>query len=288
MVQVNAKLAGPIMQSTFDAATSPSVAATAAVSMATESPGEAARMIVKLLGQQIDPSLIDVMVDGLLRQKAGPQELTTSLHDKQLPGEVAQRALDRIRLSGQNLTELAHAIRKAGQLKPLTTLTAAEIGTILRDVSERGDAQLGAKIFHRRQLQCVTCHRVDGEGGQVGPDLSGLGGSARIGDILSSLLEPSATIKQGYQTAHIITVDGRIMSGIVQQRTQQNVTIRDAMNRLHTIANNDIEELDSSRISVMPSGLMESLTRNELVDLVAYLATLGRVQAPRSPTKGTD
>jgi len=134
----------------------------------------------------------------------------------------------------------------------------------------------------------VTCHRVDGEGGQVGPDLSGLGGSARVGDILSSLLEPSATIKQGYQTAHIITVDGKIISGIVQQRTQQNVTIRDAMNRLRTISNDDIEEVDASRISVMPSGLMESLTRNELIDLVAYLSTLGRVQAPRQPTKGTD
>jgi len=139
MVQVNAKRARPIVQSTFDAATSPSVAATAAVSMATESPNEAASMIVKLLGQQIDSSLIDVMVDGLLRQKDGPQELSTSLSGKQLPSEVAQRALDRIRLSGQNLTELAQAIRAAGQLKPLTTLTAAEIGTILRDVSERGD-----------------------------------------------------------------------------------------------------------------------------------------------------
>ena len=98
---------------------------------------------------------------------------------------------------------------------------------------------------------------------------------------MSSLLEPSATIKQGYQTAHIITVDGRIISGIIQQRTQQSVTIRDAMNRLQTISNNDIEEVDASRISVMPSGLMETLTRDELIDLVSYLSKLGRVQARR-------
>ena len=225
MMRIDAERARPILQATYNESPSPSVAATAAVAMATGSTTEAAKLIVALLGQQIDASLIDIMMDGLLRHRDGPQELTTSLSEVQLPSDVAQRALDRIRLSGQDLTDLAEAIRTAGQLKPLTTLTPAEIKTILEDVSARGQTQRGAEIFQRRHLQCITCHRVEGEGGQVGPDLSGLGGSARVGDILSSLLEPSATIKQGYQTAHVVTVDGRIVSGIVQQRTQQSITI---------------------------------------------------------------
>ena len=277
-LQVDAERAGTILRATFESAPSPSIAATVAASMAIESPIDAASMTVKLLGQSIAPSLIDVMVDGLLRQKDGPEALAIALSGKQLQNSVAQYVLDRIRLSGQNLTELAQAIRAAGNLKPLAALTAAEIGSILRDVSKRGNAQRGTKIFHRRQLQCTTCHRVNGEGGEVGPDLSSLGGSARVADILMSLLEPSATIKQGYQTAQIITVDGKIISGILQQRTQQNVSVRDAMNRLHTISNDDIDEVEGSRVSMMPSGLLETLTRDELIDLVAYLSTLGRVQ----------
>ena len=89
------------------------------------------------------------------------------------------------------------------------------------------------------------------------------------------MLEPSASIKEGFQTSHVIATDGRIITGILQQQTATQIRIRDAQNNLHAISTDDIEEIEPSKLSVMPSGLTEILTRDELVDLVRYLSTLG-------------
>lgn len=281
IVEINGDRARDILQDAFNRPASDSVAATCAAAMALDSPNSSAGMVVTLLQKRVDPSLVNLMADALLGQKTGPIELATALDGVTLNREVSQRILERVRLAGQDLSELAQAVRAAGGLQPLASLTGAEISSILQDVSQRGDAKRGVGIFRREKMQCTTCHRVNGAGGQVGPDLSSLGGSARTSDILMSLLEPSATIKQGYQTTQVVTIEGRVISGIVQQQTDQQITLRDASNRLHTVASDDIEEIVGSRVSIMPTGLTETLTRDELIDLVTYLSTLGRVEAQR-------
>jgi putative heme-binding domain-containing protein len=90
------------------------------------------------------------------------------------------------------------------------------------------------------------------------------------------MLDRSATINEGYQTAHVVIADGRIVSGILQQQTATHVSIRDAKDKLHTIPVEDVDEIEPSQLSVMPTGLTEILNRDELVDLVRYLSSLGR------------
>ena len=170
-------------------------------------------------------------------------------------------------------------MRQAGGLQPVgKTLDSTELAKILQAVDQQGDAKRGRRIFGRKDLQCLICHRVGRDGGRVGPDLSSLGGSAQLPEILQSLLEPSAKIKQGYQTTQVITIDGQILTGIVERQTDDLVTLRDAKDQLQEIPSDEIDVIRPSRQSTMPSGLAESLHQDELIDLLKYLSSLGTVQ----------
>ncbi len=103
--------------------------------------------------------------------------------------------------------------------------------------------------------------------------------AARLADIPQSIVNPNAKIKEGYQTIEVITDDGRIVSGIVVQRTPSHVQLRDAKDRTVTILNGDIDELSGSPLSIMPGGLNKSLRRDEPINLLRYLSELGREEA---------
>ena len=93
-------------------------------------------------------------------------------------------------------------------------------------------------------------------------------------------IQPSAVIKQGFNAVNVITVDGQIITGVPLQSTEQQLRIRDAKDNEQVILSDDIDELLTSPNSLMPSGLTEGLSRNELVDLVNYLSSLGRIKEP--------
>jgi putative heme-binding domain-containing protein len=252
------------------------VRATAVAAWARASAESAAPQAAKQLSAAKDTEQAAIIVEAFLSQRDGPQELAKAIEQIHLSNDVAQLVIDRVRVSGKEMPELMSAVRTAAGISQLAKdLTSEDIASILRDLSTKGSVQRGQQLFQRERLQCVTCHAVGGKGGAVGPDLTSLGGSARVVDILQSMLEPSASIKEGFQTSHVITTDGRIITGILQQQTATQIRIRDAQNNLLAISTDDIEEIEPSKLSVMPSGLTEILTRDELVDLVRYLSTLG-------------
>ena len=125
-------------------------------------------------------------------------------------------------------------------------------------------------------MQCVTWHASDNGGGKVGPDLTSVGGAMPAEALLESLLNPSSSIKQGYETVIVTRNSGSIVSGTMQRTTGDAILIRDQVGKVISIPNDDIESVDTSPISLMPQGLTSTLRRDELVNLLRYLTTLGK------------
>ena len=137
-----------------------------------------------------------------------------------------------------------------------------------------GDPGRGEKLFWSQQVQCGTCHRIGDRGTAVGPDLAAIGGRRSREDLLDSLLEPSRRIEPTYATYAAATSDGLSLAGLLIQRDEQTVVLRDGQGKETTLAAGDVEELRPSRVSLMPEGQLAGLTAREAADLIAYLYSL--------------
>jgi putative heme-binding domain-containing protein len=124
-------------------------------------------------------------------------------------------------------------------------------------------------------VSCLKCHSVSGAGGDVGPDLSAVGATSPVDYLLNSVLNPDLSIKELYLTKNIVTADGKVYQGIVVDRDDQRVLVKDATGQRIAIPADEIdEEIDGK--SLMPKGLPSLLTHEELLDLVRFLVELGR------------
>jgi putative membrane-bound dehydrogenase-like protein len=147
-----------------------------------------------------------------------------------------------------------------------------------------GDPERGRKLFlDLKGLACVKCHAVNGEGGQVGPDLAGIGLKYRRDDLMTSVLEPSKVIAQGYETIVITTVKGTTLTGVFKGESADAVNLMDNEGKAHSVAKNDIEERSFSPVSTMPNGLSDGMTLQDFADVIAFLEA--RREEKAAPTK---
>lgn len=136
-----------------------------------------------------------------------------------------------------------------------------------------GDADRGAKVF-RNEGTCIKCHQIGSEGKGVGPALSEIGGKLSREALFVSILDPAAAISFGFE-AHIVHLhDGESLTGIVVSQTDEELTLRTAEAITRTIPRDEIEEVTRQNISIMPAGLAQNMSAQQLVDLVEYLTTL--------------
>ena len=137
-----------------------------------------------------------------------------------------------------------------------------------------GFAKPGRKVFEEH---CGKCHKLFGEGEEIGPDLT----AANRKDkdyLLASIVDPSCFIRVEYLSVQAVTADGRILSGLVVKETPNAITLVDSKNETITIARDNIEEMIPSEISQMPEDLLKPLTPQQLRDLFAYLRSDGPVK----------
>jgi putative membrane-bound dehydrogenase-like protein len=141
-------------------------------------------------------------------------------------------------------------------------------------LSGAGDPAAGERVFfHPRGPRCFVCHRIDGRGGAIGPDLSRVGGSTARDKLIESILTPSKEIAPQYVSWVITTRDGRVRTGvIVDEGPNSTITMADAQGRLEVLSRADVEERHALNTSIMPENLPALMTRQEFRDLIAYLA----------------
>jgi putative heme-binding domain-containing protein len=137
----------------------------------------------------------------------------------------------------------------------------------------------GKELF--TAISCAKCHKLNGQGGQVGPDLAAVKEKLakkeiKREDILREMVDPSAKVDEKYRTVVVVDGNGKLHTGIVAERTEK--LLRLLANPLDNqepieLAVDDIEEEIASKISLMPAGLLNTLTQDEILDLLMYIET---------------
>lgn len=146
----------------------------------------------------------------------------------------------------------------------------------LQDISlENRNLENGKKMF--ALTQCYKCHVVAGEGGIVGPDLTNAGRRFGKQDLLETIIEPNKEISDQYKATIFLLDDGRVISGRVANLVRNEYLVQEDMinpGKFTRINSDNIEEMKPSAQSMMPSGLLDSLTKDEIADLLAYMKSV--------------
>lgn len=157
-------------------------------------------------------------------------------------------------------------------LEAETAAQRSKLDELLASLRELpGDVRRGHAVFHSSRAACSACHAIAYVGGRVGPALTQIGQLRSERDLLESIIFPSATLVQGYEGVVVATSDGRVVTGIVVRDAPDLLVLATGPNQEVAIAREQIEEMQKSQVSVMPSGLEQQLTRQDLADLLAFL-----------------
>ena len=218
----------------------------------------------------------------VLAKKEGAEQLASTLENAKI--EIAPetgrvlRAI--IRGSGVEVPRLLEVIENSAKLKENRWVWSEELrDRWIKTAQASGDATRGELIYRRAELQCAQCHRIGGAGGLVGPDLTSIGAQAPADYLVEALLIPAAKVKEGYNAKLIRTVDDEIITGIPIGETDTDVTLRGADGKIIRVSKEDIDESKDSR-SLIPDGLLDSLSEQEAVDLLRFMIELGRIDGP--------
>ncbi len=151
---------------------------------------------------------------------------------------------------------------------------------LTRAVLARADRGHGRMLY---QKHCAACHTLFGEGEKVGPDLTG-SNRADLEYILENLIAPNAVVGKDYQMSVLQLEDGRVISGLITLETDSALTVK-TINDSVVVAKDEIEARKLSDLSLMPNGLLDPLSDDEVRDMIAYLGSPSQVplSGPKSP-----
>ena len=201
-------------------------------------------------------------------EKAG-LALVKSLHDSavrpSIRAELVKPILDKypmaVRDEAETLyTELALA-RKDEQ---------ARLEKMLAELKP-GDVRRGQLVFNSPKTQCIACHKVGYVGGSIGPDLTRIGSIRTERDLLEAIVFPSASFVRSYEPMRVLTTDDRTLNGIIKKDAPDEIVIAVAADKDERIARADIASITPSSVSLMPSGLDQQLSQQDMADLIAFL-----------------
>ncbi|HLY10101.1 MAG TPA: HEAT repeat domain-containing protein, partial [Planctomycetota bacterium] len=138
-----------------------------------------------------------------------------------------------------------------------------------------GDAARGKALFSDpKGVACIKCHRLNGEGGDVGPDLTGVGLKYAKDHFIESVLYPSAKILDGYKQTMVLTKGGMVLAGRLLGDSGEDITLMDAEGKRHVVKKSDIDQQKESDVSLMPEGLNTGLSLQDFADIISFLESL--------------
>jgi quinoprotein glucose dehydrogenase len=162
---------------------------------------------------------------------------------------------------------VADLLRKFEERRPKDDPLAA-----FTECLEGGNAAEGRKLFYERaEVSCSRCHKINGDGGEAGPNLTGIGSRQPRSYILESIIMPNAKIAQGWENVTIALTDGRSFAGQVKKETDAELVVYNQEDGDVTIKKSDIKTRNRA-LSGMPEEFRQILTKQELRDLVEFLA----------------
>jgi putative heme-binding domain-containing protein len=174
------------------------------------------------------------------------------------------------------LAEIWGTVRSTAEDKAALIAQYREL--IATTPKQQVDLQLGRAVFAKT---CQQCHTLYGVGANIGPDLTG-SNRADVEYLLSNIVDPGALIAKEYQSTVIITVDGRVVTGIVSAEDEKAVTVRTATETV-VIPQDEIEERELSETSMMPDDQLKQFSSHEVLSLFAYLQRRSQVRMLATP-----
>jgi putative heme-binding domain-containing protein len=227
-------------------------------------------LLTPLIAGQQKPLAIRAAAVGAVGRNAPGQKWLLALVEKQELSDDLKFATANVLLSSAD-----DAIRTAAgkHLSLPATAGGEPLPPIAELVKRSGDAARGKELFATVGT-CAKCHKVKGEGKDVGPDLSEIGSKLSKEAMYLSILDPSAGVSFNYETWALRTFDGTVLTGILVSQTDDAVELKTAESIVHKLPRDDVEQMKKSPLSIMPADIPKLLKAQDLVDIVEYLATL--------------
>lgn len=209
-------------------------------------------------------------IDLLLKDIESALALLTAVYENRFSAATRQKVIERgIAASSPQIRDLFDPFvpeekrQKTVELIPLQVLGL------------NGQIEVGEKLFFSDlRLQCKNCHQIGERGKSFGPNLSKIGRKYEKPELLTSLLKPSEKIDPEFVPFILTTKSGTVHSGLIAERKEEVVVLKDNQGQLIRVAEKDVDELLSQSISIMPEGTLRDLTPQEAADLLSYLRSL--------------
>lgn len=192
--------------------------------------------------------------------------------EKKLPRGTLPQVSDTLGRHAAKSAEISGLLTQVMKGGLLVGLSPEDVKRVEDTVKAQGNPQNGLRVFlDTNKVRCVSCHSLEGLGGQTGPDLSRVWETHSVAKLMESLIEPSTEIKEGYQSWTVETKQGLTFTGLKLLDDGKTVVLRDASAQDHRIAAADIELKQPGVKSLMPDNVVALLTYQEFIDLVAFL-----------------
>ena len=244
-----------------------------------------------LARSRLDPAALALLSTDL--KTAGPLELNLLLQSFDNGGD---EALGQLLLAALQESKSARALHPT-QLKPHfakfpdqvrsaadayvaglnadAAQQAARLDTLLTELkAAQGDLRRGQGVFNGPKAACASCHRIGYLGGDVGPELTKIGEVRTERDLLESIVYPSLSFVRSFEPSRVTLKGGEEINGIVRHQTPEAITLVTGPGAEQRIRRDEIADLQPGVISVMPGGLDEQLSRQELADLLTFVKTV--------------
>lgn len=242
---------------------------------------KAAVAALSLLANLDDVSSFGPVLSTIMNRRGAARTVTTAIKQAEVSADDAKLISRWLSASGHDDAALVNALKERMGIKPGVEVAydIALVQSLTKEVRESGDATAGKQLFLSSLANCTACHQVKNvteplPGFAKGPDLTSVAAGLQRELIIESVIWPKRQIKEGYEMTTILTDDGRAFSGYLTTEDNSSVGLRDlGTGKVREIPINTIETR-INKGTAMPSGFTNSLTRQELRDLIAYLTSL--------------
>ena len=218
---------------------------------------------------QLDPEVQPKAIELLTQRAVWAKALLAAIGEKKVPTEVL--GINQVRkLLASPDSELVKLVeakwgRVRDQRNPQREAVIGQMRTLIRKTP--GNAERGHEVFKK---VCGQCHKIYGEGQEVGPDIT-VNGRSSFEQLLSNVFDPSLVIGAAYQARVVVTTQGRVVSGLLAEESDQRVVLKGPGGKLEIIPVADVEEMNTSEVSLMPEDVEKTLKPQEIADLFAFI-----------------
>lgn len=235
-----------------------------------DDPGAAA-VLVEDWAKAEPADLKPMIIDALVQSKAGAAALLQAAKDKRIPqSQITENHARRI--SGYNDAALTKELSNTwGTIRTERNPERMKVAEKFKKIilsRPPGDPLAGQKVF---AAKCMQCHTIYGKGGEVGPDLTGVGRD-NLDLVLSNVLDPNLVVGKPYYQWIVRLKNGTSASGLLAQESDKQIVLKDGTQKI-TIPRSDIDKMKETTLSMMPEGLEATMTEQEFIDLIGFLLT---------------